>query len=29
MAILALTVEFRYLPIYQRFDEPLERDGTE
>ena len=27
MAILALTVEYRYLPIYQRFEEPLERDG--
>jgi hypothetical protein len=26
MAILALTVEYRYLPIYQRFEEPLERD---
>jgi hypothetical protein len=29
MAILALTVEYRYLPIYQRFEEPLERDGKE
>lgn len=29
MAILALTVEYRYLPIYQRFEEPLERDGRE
>jgi hypothetical protein len=29
MAILALTVEYRYLPIYQRFEEPLERDGQE
>jgi hypothetical protein len=29
MAILALTVEYRYLPIYQRFDEPMERDGKE
>jgi hypothetical protein len=27
MAVLALTVEYRYLPIYQRFEEPLERDG--
>lgn len=26
MSILALTVEYRYLPIYQRFEEPLERD---
>lgn len=26
MAILALTVEYRFLPIYQRFEEPLERD---
>ena len=26
MAVLALTVEYRYLPIYQRFEEPLERD---
>jgi hypothetical protein len=24
MAILALTVEYRYLPIYQRFEEPIE-----
>ena len=29
MAILALTVEYRYLPIYQRFEEPLERDGRD
>jgi hypothetical protein len=29
MAILALSVEYRYLPIYQRFEEPLERDGVE
>ena len=29
MAILALTVEYRYLPIYQRFEEPLERDGKD
>jgi hypothetical protein len=29
MAILALTVEYRLLPIYQRFEEPLERDGLE
>jgi hypothetical protein len=29
MAILALTVEYRFLPIYQRFEEPLERDGRE
>ena len=29
MAVLALTVEYRYLPIYQRFEEPLERDGKE
>jgi len=29
MAILALTVEYRYLPIYQRFDEPMERDGRD
>jgi hypothetical protein len=27
MAILALTVEYRYLPIYQRFEEPIEKDG--
>ncbi len=26
MAILALTVEYRFLPIYQRFEEPIERD---
>lgn len=26
MAILALTVEYRYLPIYQRFDEPVEKE---
>lgn len=26
MAILALTVEYRYLPIYQRFEEPIETD---
>lgn len=25
MAILALTVEYRYLPIYQRFEEPVEK----
>jgi hypothetical protein len=29
MAILALTVEYRLLPIYQRFEEPLERDGAD
>ena len=29
MAVLALTVEYRFLPIYQRFEEPAERDGTE
>ncbi len=29
MAVLALTVEYRYLPIYQRFEEPLERDGKD
>jgi hypothetical protein len=29
MAVLALTVEYRFLPIYQRFEEPLERDGRE
>ncbi|HEY2787301.1 MAG TPA: prenyltransferase/squalene oxidase repeat-containing protein [Fimbriiglobus sp.] len=29
MAILALTVEYRLLPIYQRFEEPKERDGTD
>ena len=29
MAILALTVEYRLLPIYQRFEEPKERDGVE
>ncbi|HET6572704.1 MAG TPA: prenyltransferase/squalene oxidase repeat-containing protein [Fimbriiglobus sp.] len=29
MAVLALTVEYRLLPIYQRFDEPRERDGIE
>jgi hypothetical protein len=27
MAILALTVEYRFLPIYQRGEEPEERDG--
>ncbi|MEO2088414.1 MAG: prenyltransferase/squalene oxidase repeat-containing protein [Gemmataceae bacterium] len=26
MSVLALTVEYRFLPIYQRFEEPLERD---
>ncbi len=26
MAILAFTVEYRFLPIYQRFEEPQERD---
>jgi hypothetical protein len=26
MAILALTVEYRYLPIYQRFEDPVEVD---
>lgn len=26
MAILALTVEYRFLPIYQRFEEPREHD---
>lgn len=25
MAILALTVEYRFLPIYQRFEEPIEK----
>ncbi len=29
MAVLALTVEYRFLPIYQRFEEPKERDGRE
>ena len=29
MAILALTVEYRLLPIYQRFEEPNERDGSD
>ncbi len=29
MAVLALTVEYRLLPIYQRFEEPLERDGAD
>lgn len=29
MAVLALTVEYRLLPIYQRSDEPMERDGIE
>jgi hypothetical protein len=29
MAILALTVEYRLLPIYQRFEEPKERDGSD
>ena len=29
MAVLALTVEYRFLPIYQRFEEPLERDGKD
>ena len=27
MAVLALTVEYRFLPIYQRSEEPEERDG--
>lgn len=27
MAVLALTVEYRFLPIYQRGEEPEERDG--
>jgi hypothetical protein len=27
MAVLALTVEYRYLPIYQRFEEPIESLG--
>ena len=27
MAVLALTVEYRFLPIYQRGEEPDERDG--
>src|SRR5205823_68848 len=26
MAVLALTVEYRYLPIYQRGEEPAERE---
>lgn len=26
MAVLALAVEYRFLPIYQRFEEPVERD---
>jgi hypothetical protein len=25
MAVLALTVEYRYLPIYQRGEEPADR----
>jgi len=29
MAILALTVEYRYLPIYQRFEEPVEKDDKD
>jgi Squalene-hopene cyclase C-terminal domain len=29
MAILALTVEYRFLPIYQRFEEPIERDARD
>jgi hypothetical protein len=29
MAVLALSVEYRLLPIYQKFDEPRERDGIE
>ncbi|QEL15350.1 prenyltransferase/squalene oxidase repeat-containing protein [Limnoglobus roseus] len=29
MAILALTVEYRYLPIYQRFEEPIEKDAID
>lgn len=29
MAILALTVEYRYLPIYQRFEEPIEKDAND
>jgi hypothetical protein len=28
MAVLALAVEYRYLPIYQRFEEPIEADGS-
>ena len=27
MAVLALTVEYRFLPIYQRGEEPEEREG--
>lgn len=27
MAVLAMTVEYRFLPIYQRSEEPEERDG--
>jgi hypothetical protein len=27
MAVLALTVEYRYLPIYQRSEEPPEKVG--
>jgi len=26
MAVLALTVEYRFLPIYQRGEEPAEKD---
>ena len=26
MAVLALTVEYRYLPIYQRGEEPTEKE---
>jgi hypothetical protein len=29
MAILALTVEYRFLPIYQRFEEPIEKDAND
>ncbi|MFO0938996.1 MAG: prenyltransferase/squalene oxidase repeat-containing protein [Gemmataceae bacterium] len=29
MAILSLAVEYRFLPIYQRFEEPVERDAND
>ena len=29
MAVLSLAVEYRFLPIYQRFEEPVERDPNE
>jgi len=29
MAVLALTVEYRFLPIYQRAEEPADKGKTE